>query len=388
MRADRNDSWVRKTRLSALSCISLLDISSLIVHKRTVSLALFLRAPFLNTMFTNRQLAVKGNRVSFGQKHSHKHGHLVWVGVLGLVAGLALLIYVPRLAAVSHVLLLFAGFHLVGAAVVLASAYVIGGDRLKSHLRSRRQSGTEFDFGWASAWTYGPWIASLILAATGIAVRLALPRAWPLAVLVSLIAVIFFVGGLITRTTGQYDYAVLPMVDLMPAGLANGVILDAGCGAGRTTLALARALKFSHIVGLDAFDSEYIEGGGRSLFENNMRLARLVDRVQAKQGSLLELPFDNDSFDAAVSGHAMDHLGQMKKQGLGEILRVLKPGGRFLLVVWVPSWTMVAVLGVLAFFLTSGASWKRMAADVGFTVTDEGKFNGVWFLVLKKPEVV
>jgi ubiquinone/menaquinone biosynthesis C-methylase UbiE len=176
------------------------------------------------------------------------------------------------------------------------------------------------------------------------------------------------------------------MVDLMPAGRTDGVILNAGCGAGRTTLALARALKFSRFISFDAFDSEYIEGGGRLLYEQNIRLAGLVERAQVKQGSLLKLPFDNETFDAAISAHAMDHLGQMKKQGLGEIVRVLKPGGRFPLVLWAPSWAMVAVLGILALFLTSRATWKRMAADVGFVIMDEGMFNGVWFLVLKKPE--
>ena len=358
------------------------------VQEQTVPVGLFLPLQFLNTMFNNRRLAVKGLRVGFGHKHSHKHSHLVWVGVLGLVAGLALLIYVPRLPAVSHVLLLFAGFHLIGAMIVVTSAYVIGGDRIKSRLRSRRQANANFDFGWAPAWTYGPWIASLVLVAAGLLIHLLLPMAWPLAVLAGLMAVTFFAGGLITRTIGRYEYAVLPMVDLIPAGNVNGVILDAGCGAGRTTLALARALKLPHVIGLDAFDSEYIEGGGRLLYEHNVRLAGLADRVQAKQGSLLDLPFDDESFDAAASAHAIDHLGQSKKLGLAEIVRVLKPGGRFLLIVWVPSWTMFAVTGVLAFSLTSKTSWKRMAMDVGFTIADEGMFNGVWFLVLKKLEVL
>lgn len=70
-----------------------------------------------------------------------------------------------------------------------------------------------------------------------------------------------------------------------------------------------------------------------------------------------------------------------------EILRVLKPGGRFLLIVWVPTWTMFAIANVLALFLAPKRSWRRMAAGAGFVLGDEGMFNGSWFALLEKPEV-
>jgi hypothetical protein len=50
----------------------------------------------------------------------------MWVvGLIGLVAGLALLIYVPTLPAISATVVLFAGFHLAGAVVSIASLYVL-----------------------------------------------------------------------------------------------------------------------------------------------------------------------------------------------------------------------------------------------------------------------
>jgi hypothetical protein len=48
------------------------------------------------------------------------------VGALGAAAGLALMLCVPSLEAVSRSILLFAGFHLVGAAVLLVSLYGLG----------------------------------------------------------------------------------------------------------------------------------------------------------------------------------------------------------------------------------------------------------------------
>jgi len=323
--------------------------------------------------------------MSTNQELKHKHGHMWWVGILGVVAGGVLMIYVPSLKAVSSVFLLFAAFHLVGALVLLASVYVMGGNKIAAHLSLLcNRKPASFDFGWAPAWTYGPWIAALILAAAAVAFQVAKPTYWPLATIITLLAASFFAGGLITRTTGRYEHAVLPMVDLL-SGEEN-VVLDAGCGAGRTTVALGRALKKGRIVALDRFNSNYIEGGGRLLLEQNLHRAGLTNRARIEIGDLTALPFPDQSFDAAVSAHAVDHLGPQKEQGLREILRVLKPGGRFLLIVWVPGWTMIAIANVLALSLSPKESWRRMAASAGFVLSDEGMFNGSWFALLKRPE--
>ncbi len=315
---------------------------------------------------------------------AHRHGHMGLVGLIGVAAGLFLMIYVPSLPAISRAVLLFGGFHLVGAIVLLASLYVMAGERMGRRLRALGGGEARgYDFGWAPAWTYGPWIAAMILIASAVAIEVAAPGFWPAAIALTLLAASFFAGGLIARTTGKYDYAVLPMVDLWPG--EAGQALDAGCGAGRTTLALGRAYKKGRIVALDRFDSSYIADGGRALLEENLRRANLSERVAIEQGDLTALPFAADHFDAAVSAHAVDHLGPQTKLGLSEIRRVLKPGGRFLLIVWVPGWTMFAIANALAFSLAPKRAWRRMAAEAGFLLGDEGMFNGYWFALLTKP---
>jgi SAM-dependent methyltransferase len=324
--------------------------------------------------------------MSNNQQAKHRHGHMLWVGIAGVAAGAALMIYVPSLRPVSSVLFLFAGFHLLGAAVLMASLYLLAGRRIIDWLvpAFARDSG-KFDFGWAPAWTHGPWIASLVLAATAVALQVTAPAWWPAAMVATLLAAASFAGGLITRSAGRFDHALVPGVDLLSGD--DNLVLDAGCGAGRTTIALGRAFKKTRIVALDRFDAGYIEGGGRLLLEQNLQLAKMSGRVSIERGDLTALPFTDRSFDAVVSAHAIDHLGPQREQGLREALRVLKPGGRLLLIVWVPGWTMFAVANVLAFSLLAKRTWRRTAARAGLELCDEGMFNGSWFVLLRKPEV-
>ena len=91
--------------------------------------------------------------------------------------------------------------------------------------------------------------------------------------------------------TGRYEHALLPMVDLLSAADENTIVLDAGCGAGRTSIALGRALTKTRIVALDRFDSGYIEGGGEHLLEQNLRRAGMGKRTQVQVGDLTALPF-------------------------------------------------------------------------------------------------
>jgi SAM-dependent methyltransferase len=323
--------------------------------------------------------------MSTNETIKHKHGHMAWVGIAGIAAGAVLMIYVPSLKPIANTLFLFAGFHLVGLSVLLASIYVMGGRNLgKRFASAHRTTAAQFDFGWAPAWIYGPWIAALIQVAAAVVLQVAAPAYWPAAMVGTLFAAASFAGGLVTRSAGRYEAALLPAVDLLSGD--DSLVLDAGCGAGRTSIALGRAFKKSRIVALDRFDSDYIEGGGRLLLEQNLQLAGLTERVRIESGDLTALPFADQSFDAVVSAHAIDHLGPQKEQGLREALRVLRPGGRLLLVVWVPGWTMFSVANVLSFSLSTKQAWRKMAANAGFALSDEGSFNGTWFVLLKKPE--
>jgi SAM-dependent methyltransferase len=307
----------------------------------------------------------------------------MWLmGLVGIVIGAGMMIYLPRLKIAAGSVLLFAGFHVLGAIVLLSSAWAAGARAL---IRRPGPHATEsaYDFGWGPGWMNGLAIAALVAATAAVVVQLQWPILWPAAFASVALAVLFLVGNQIMQGFRRVDQVVLPMVELI--GGETDLVLDAGCGSGRTSIALSRILRGGRIVAVDRFDAEYIDDGGRALLDRNLRLAGLSDRVSVEVADLTALPFESGHFDAAVSTHVYDHLGKAKQAGLNEVFRVLRPGGRFLVAVWVPGWTMFAVANLFSLLLTSKCAWRAMADQAGFRRLDEGVFNGAWFLLLERP---
>jgi SAM-dependent methyltransferase len=244
-------------------------------------------------------------------------------------------------------------------------------------------AGQTLEFGWGLEWMNGLAVAAIVTLSAAVAIEVSAPRWWPLAFVLVLLGACFLIGNFIMRSFRSVEHIVLPMVKLLSGG--SDRVLDAGCGAGRTTIALSRVLGEGHVIAVDRFDADYIDDGGRALLERNLRIAGIEDRVRVETADLTALPFDDGTFDSAVSTNVYDHLGRSKERGMQEAYRVLKPGGRFLLAVWVPGWEMFAVANVLSFFLTSKEGWRRIAREVGFQIVDQGSCNYAWFALLQKP---
>jgi len=117
--------------------------------------------------------------------------------------------------------------------------------------------------------------------------------------------------------------AVRSMLDDAPAGRA----LDAACGTGRHAAELARR---GHRV--DGFD----------LTPEMLAIARTsVPQGRFAEGDLLAIPFADGSFDLVVCGLALAHVARLR-EAIGELGRVLAPGGRAILSVLHP---LLAALG-------------------------------------------
>jgi sarcosine/dimethylglycine N-methyltransferase len=98
-------------------------------------------------------------------------------------------------------------------------------------------------------------------------------------------------------------------------------VLDVGCGLGGTARHLAEIYN-CHVTGIDLTD-EYISVG-KKLTD----LVGLSDQVELHQGSALEIPFEDESFDIVWTEHVQMNIAD-KDRFYSEIERVLKSGGRF-----------------------------------------------------------
>ncbi|WP_285571354.1 class I SAM-dependent methyltransferase [Actinoallomurus iriomotensis] len=110
-------------------------------------------------------------------------------------------------------------------------------------------------------------------------------------------------------------------------------VLDMGCGAGRHAFELYR--RGANVV---AFDRDEKELAGVATMFGAMELEGEVPpgaSARTVTGDALSLPFPDDSFDKIVAAEVLEHIPD-DMAAMGELLRVLKPGGR--LAVTVPSW--------------------------------------------------
>ncbi len=105
-------------------------------------------------------------------------------------------------------------------------------------------------------------------------------------------------------------------------GLPGGArILDAGCGSGRNMVELAR---YGTVTGVE-------------LSETSVALARARKTGEVIAGSILEMPFADDSFDLAVSLDVIEHL-EDDLAALRELRRTVAPGGALLITVPAYQW--------------------------------------------------
>lgn len=96
-------------------------------------------------------------------------------------------------------------------------------------------------------------------------------------------------------------------------------VLDVGCGPGSITVGLAELVAPAEVVGLD------LQPG---MVERARTLAaeRHVSNARFEVASVYELPFPNGSFDAVLASGLLIGLRE-PVQALGELRRVLRPGG-------------------------------------------------------------
>ncbi|NEO61727.1 MAG: methyltransferase domain-containing protein [Moorea sp. SIO4G2] len=101
---------------------------------------------------------------------------------------------------------------------------------------------------------------------------------------------------------------------------AKGRTLDVGCGNGNTAIYIAQETNCA-VVGLDISNTHIQTAEIKAQDFPSLRL-------QFKQGSATNLPFEDESFSHVWSQGTLLHISE-RETALQEIYRVLKPGGIF-----------------------------------------------------------
>ena len=137
-----------------------------------------------------------------------------------------------------------------------------------------------------------------------------------------------------SRWSAGYDRSVLQWLLFGPAHTAliarmrpqasarPTAILDVGCGTGVFAARIAEALPLASICGVDLVD-DMLTGG-------SARWHSLRDRALPVQGDSERLPFQDGAFDIVTCANSFHHYPHQDR-AVAEMHRVLKPGGRLLL---------------------------------------------------------
>ena len=102
-------------------------------------------------------------------------------------------------------------------------------------------------------------------------------------------------------------------------------VLDVGCGTGEVTLLAKSRAKAGSVYGIDP--------APEMIAVARKKAARKRLEIDFRVGVIEALPFSDSSMDVVTSSLMMHHLPEnLKVRGLAEIYRILKPGGRLLIV--------------------------------------------------------
>ena len=161
----------------------------------------------------------------------------------------------------------------------------------------------------------------------------------------------------------NYTHGPLTNLGLKLVNIQDGwTILDVGCGGGFTIRRLLNRSKDAQVYGIDISEE--------SVAKAKKVNAEVLDKqVFVTQGSAEKLPYENEKFDLVTAVETV-YFWPNLPGCLQEVHRVLKPGGKFAILVEVvdsdSKWTSV-VEGMTAY---TPEQIKSLLDDAGFTQTE------------------
>ena len=140
------------------------------------------------------------------------------------------------------------------------------------------------------------------------------------------------------ETSSQYWNKHQALIEMMYAPLSRALIEDAHIGSGQTVLDVGGgsgepALTIAPVVGGSGSVTYTDPAAGMVKAARDEAGRRGLGNIRFHQGSAEQLPFSDNSFDAAVGRLSVMFFPDVLA-GVGEMLRLVKPGGYISFVVW------------------------------------------------------
>ncbi len=145
------------------------------------------------------------------------------------------------------------------------------------------------------------------------------------------------------------------------------IVLDVGCGTGTLAMvARQRVGEIGRVAGIDP-SPQMIARASRKAVRRGLA-------IDFQVGVIEHLSFPDQSFDVVLSTFMMHHLpDDLKRRGLAEIARVLKPGGRLL---------VLDMKGPAGPWKSNIADQPALMKEAGFSQVETGETSFSGFLGL------
>jgi len=108
-------------------------------------------------------------------------------------------------------------------------------------------------------------------------------------------------------------------------------VLDVGCGRGLLLNGAAHRLTTGRAVGVDIWNQQDQSGNDPDVTRRNSMIEGVAERVEIVDGDARNMPFADHEFEVIVSSLAIHNIPgpEERYRAISEMMRVLKPGGRF-----------------------------------------------------------
>ncbi len=176
-------------------------------------------------------------------------------------------------------------------------------------------------------------------------------------------------------------------------------VLDAGSGRGIFAIETAKKLSSGSVTAIDLWEPEKVRHirhqhkfsqPSENTVANALKNARIEgvsEKIDFINMDVNHLDFDPDTFDSAICGFIIGHQGEYSLNTLKEIRRVLKPGGRLLVIDNFRDFTYFLLstphLFVLSYLRGTKAkrlalaNWKSLVETAGFQILDFKPRRGI-----------